>query len=89
MSVIPDRVDRMPPPEANLDPAHLIAFALNSVPYEWWRAHRNEPPLSETSQPVKAVLEVLRLEGYEIVRKQDVNHRAAAVSSAVNGHPGT
>ena len=69
MSAIPDRVDLMPASEDTLEVAHLIAFALNSVPYEWWRAHKNEPPLSETSRPVKAVLEVLRLEGYEILRK--------------------
>jgi hypothetical protein len=74
MSAIPDRIDRMPPPEANLEVAHLIAFALNSVPYEWWRVHRNEPPLSETSQPVKAVLDGLRIAGYEIVRKGKVSH---------------
>jgi hypothetical protein len=72
MTAIPHSVDLMPPPEANLEVAHLIAFALNSVPYEWWRAHRNEPPLSETSQPVKAVQEVLELAGYEIVRKGKV-----------------
>ena len=69
MSALPHSIDRMPERCDTLEVAHLIAFALNSVPYEWWRAHRNEPPLSETSQPVKAVLEVLRLEGYEIVRK--------------------
>lgn len=72
MSAIPHSVDHMPNDDGSLDVARLIAFALNSVPYEWWRSHRNEPPLSETSAPVKAVLEVLRLEGYEIIRKGKV-----------------
>ena len=88
MSAIPDRIDLMPECGDTLELAHLIAFALNSVPYEWWRAHRNEPPLSEVSQPVKAVLEVLRLEGYEIVRKSNLNHRTTADASTPNGHPG-
>jgi hypothetical protein len=73
MTALPQSIDRMPSPDdGDLDAARLIAFALNSVPYEWWRTHRREPPLSETSQPVKAVLDVLRIEGYEFVKRGKV-----------------
>ena len=72
MTALPSRTDRMPDDECELDAARLIAFALNSVPYEWWRTHKSEPPLSEHSQPVKAVLDVMRIEGYEFVKRGKV-----------------
>jgi hypothetical protein len=72
MSALPQRNDLMPDDERELDAARLIAFALNSVPYEWWRTHKSEPPLSEHSQPVKAVLDVMRIEGYEFVKRGKV-----------------
>lgn len=70
---LPRRIDRMPlelrdkragPP---LDPDEVIACALNGVPFKWWRTHPKEPPLSETSEPVRAVTDGLRLAGYKIV----------------------
>lgn len=70
---LPLSVDLMPldarKPRAGplLDPDEVIAHSLNFVPYKWWRTHKNEPPLSETSQPVKAVIDGLHLAGYKIV----------------------
>ena len=73
MTSIPESIDRMPlelrdkragPP---LDPEEVIAMSLNGVPFKWWRDHRNEPPLSETSEPVKAVKQGLWLAGWKIV----------------------
>lgn len=70
---LPKSVDRMPPearkPRAGplLDPDEVIANSLNSVPFKWWRDRKNVPPLSETSEPVRAVLQGLRLAGYKIV----------------------
>lgn len=70
---LPRSIDRMPPehrkPRAGplLDPDEVIAHSLNGVPFEWWRSHKNVPPLSETSLPVLAVLQGLRLAGYDIV----------------------
>jgi hypothetical protein len=69
MTALPPSIDRMPDDDPQMDAARLIAFALNSVPYEWWRTHKSEPPLSETSQPVKAVLDVMRIEGYAFVKR--------------------
>jgi hypothetical protein len=69
----PHSIDRMPPehrkPRAGpiLDPDEVIASSLNSVSYEWWKTHKNTPPLSETSEPVLRVIEGLRLAGYKIV----------------------
>ena len=74
-SALPASIDRMPPssrkPRAGplLDPDEVIACALNGVPYKWWRDHKHEPPLSPSSQPVREVLNGLRLAGYEIVPK--------------------
>ena len=73
MTDIPASIDRMPvesrKPRAGplLDPDEVIMTALNGVPYKWWRTHKNEPPLSETSEPVRAVLQGLKFAGYEIV----------------------
>ena len=70
---LPRSIDRMPVEHRKprvgplLDPDEVIAHSLNSVPFKWWRSHRNEPPLSETSIPVTAVLQGLRLAGYKIV----------------------
>lgn len=70
---LPRSVDRMPvearKPRAGplLDPDEVICASLNAIPFKWWRSHKNEPPLSETSEPVRAVREGLRLAGYKIV----------------------
>lgn len=70
---LPRSVDRMPvearKPRAGplLDPDEVICNALNSVPFKWWRDRKNVPPLSETSEPVRAVVDGLRLAGYKIV----------------------
>jgi hypothetical protein len=73
MSDFPRAVDRLPlqlrdkragPP---LDPPEVIACSLNGVPFKWWRSHPSEPPLSEDSEPVRAVMDGLRLAGYSIV----------------------
>ena len=72
MSRLPTVIDRMPldhrKPTAGplLEPDEVIAQSLNAVPYQWWRAHKNVPPLDETSEPVRAVLDGLRLAGYKI-----------------------
>jgi len=70
-AALPTRIDRMPraarKDEARLEAARVIACALNSVPYQWWRAHKGTPPLSETSEPVRAVLAGLRYAGLKIV----------------------
>jgi hypothetical protein len=69
---LPASIDRMPvesrKPRAGplLDIDEAIAHSLNSVPYKWWRSHKGEPPLSETSQPVLAVIQGLRFAGYKI-----------------------
>lgn len=68
---IPTRIDRMPPDHRKprcgplLDPDEVIAHSLNAVPTEWWR----HMPLSADSLPVKAVMDGLRLAGYEITVK--------------------
>lgn len=65
---LPSIVDRMPvssrKPRAGplLDPDEVIAMALNGIPYEWWK----HMPLSESSQPVREILNGLRLAGYKI-----------------------
>jgi hypothetical protein len=69
MPPLPTSTDRMPlssrKPRAGplIDPDEAIAMALNSIPYEWWK----KMPLSEQSQPVREVLNALRLAGYKIV----------------------
>jgi hypothetical protein len=81
MTNLPSSHDRMPiesrKPRAGplLDPDEVIAFSLNGVPYKWWRTHKNEPPLSETSEPVRAVKEGLRLAGYKIVPMERGDYR--------------
>lgn len=55
----------MPEQQRQLSPEQVIAVALNSVPYEWWR----HMPLSETSKPVLAVKDALRLAGYKMEGK--------------------
>ena len=73
MSDFPRAIDRMPlqlrdkRAGPQLDPPEVIACSLNGIPFKWWRTHKNEPPLSETSQPVRDVIEGLRLAGYSIV----------------------
>jgi hypothetical protein len=73
MSNLPSSRDRMPlemrKPRAGplLDADEVVALSLNGVSFKWWRSHSNEPPLSETSEPVRAVIEGLRLAGYKIV----------------------
>lgn len=73
MTDLPLSIDRMPlqsrKPRAGplLEPDEVIAHSLNAIPWKWWRSHKNEPPLSETSEPVRAVLNGLRLAGYKIV----------------------
>lgn len=82
MSDLPSSVDRMPPqlrdkrPGPPLDPDEVIAMALNGVPFKWWRTHKNEPPLSETSEPVRQVIAGLRLAGWKIVpmERADYDH---------------
>lgn len=70
---LPTSIDRMPvearKPRAGplLDPDEVICTALNGITYQWWRTHKKEPPLSETSEPVRAILQGLRLAGYKIV----------------------
>lgn len=70
---LPKSVDRMPPearkPRAGplLDPEEVVCTSLNGVSYRWWRIHKNEPPLSVTSEPVRAVMQGFRLAGYKIV----------------------
>jgi len=69
---LPTIKDRMPiemrEPSASpkLLPDEVIAMSLNSVPFKWWRTRKNEPPLSEHSEPVRAVIEGLRMAGYKI-----------------------
>lgn len=66
---LPTRTDRMPLPMRKpragplLDPDEVIACALNGVPYEFWK----RMPLSPSSQPVREVINALRLAGYKIV----------------------
>ncbi len=73
MSKFPEAVDRMPiearKPRAGplLDPDEVIAMSLNGVPFKWWREHKNEPPLSHDSEPVRTVMQGLRLAGWKIV----------------------
>lgn len=50
-----------------LDPDEAIAWSLNSLDYKWWRSRKSDPLLSETSPPVRAVIDGLRLSGYKIV----------------------
>lgn len=71
---LPQSIDRMPPEHREkragplLDPDEVIAQSLNAVPFKWWRDRKNSaPPLSETSQPVRAVIDGLRFAGYKIV----------------------
>lgn len=65
---LPTIVDRMPvssrKPRAGplLDPDEVIACALNGVPYEFWK----KMPVKPSSEPVREVLNALRLAGYEI-----------------------
>lgn len=73
MTVLPKSLDRMPLPSRKpragplLDPDEVIATALNGISYRWWRMHPKCPPLSDTSQPVRSVIEGLRMAGYKIV----------------------
>jgi hypothetical protein len=70
---LPTSIDRMPlssrKPRAGplLDPEEAVMHSLNFIPYKWWRTHKNEPPLSVTSEPVRAVIDGLRMAGYKIV----------------------
>lgn len=72
-SPLPASVDRMPLDLRDkragpmLDVEEVICASLNGVPFKWWRDHKNVPPLSETSQPVRDVINGLRLAGYSIV----------------------
>ena len=56
----------MPKAEAHLRPAAVIAVALASVPYAWWDKNMR---LSETCQPVMAVLDAIDRAGLKIVEK--------------------
>lgn len=67
MTGLPTSRDRMPRTgERHLRPAAVIAVALASVPFVWWDKNMR---LSETSQPVMAVLDALDKAGLEIVEK--------------------
>jgi hypothetical protein len=67
-STLPVSIDRMPlearKPRAGplLDPDEVIACALSMVPYRW-----SGRLLSESSIPVRAVLDGLHQAGYKIV----------------------
>lgn len=67
-TALPASIDRMPiahrKPRAGplLDADEAIAIALNGVPYEFWK----HMPLSPSSQPVREVINGLRLAGYDI-----------------------
>ena len=55
VSKLPSSVDRMPVALRDkragpmLDPDEVVAQSLNAVTYVWWRAHKNSPPVDETS----------------------------------------
>ena len=62
--MIPRKTDRMPEEKADQLPVeHVIAISLNSVSYEFWKHGK----ISESSEPVRAVMNGLRLAKYKIV----------------------
>ena len=61
-------VMRKPRAAPILDPNEVIAWALNSIEFQWWpRSLKEFRGFTETSIPVTTVLCALRLAGYKIV----------------------